>query len=490
MTSKNEYKEILKSTGVFGGTQIVVILSGLIKSKIVAILIGPTGVGISAVYNNILLMLGSVIGLGIGSSAIREIAKEHQKIGKIRVAKITQNLVLYLAVIGVIVTLICSFPLSKLMFGSNNYIIGFCIISFAVFFSILSTGYDACLKGFRAIKNIALISLYSSIGNILISLIMFYFWGAKAIPVTIALNALSILALNFFYTKKTVNTSTVKISIRETIKEAKPMVVLGIMLVISSLIEYFVINITNIVIVKKGSLAQVGLYQGAMQITNMSINLVFAAIANDYYPRLASFCNDKVGFNNAFNTQAVITVLLMVPILNVMIVAAPVLIQLFLSKEFSSISSFLYWILSGSIFMSISWCLYYIPLAYGHTKRFLYMSIIYAISKLLIQIPFYLFWGLKGIAIGNALTTFIYACIAYVLYRKIYTISFHKDFFRIFAILIIFSLTILSLEILKQNYSWLILLEILCVGIVCLYCWIHLNKRTDIINSLISRIKK
>ena len=45
---ERETGQILKTTTIFGGAQIIIVISGLVKSKIVALLIGPTGVGISA----------------------------------------------------------------------------------------------------------------------------------------------------------------------------------------------------------------------------------------------------------------------------------------------------------------------------------------------------------------------------------------------------------------------------------------------------------
>ena len=81
---KKETGQVLKTTTIFGGAQVIIVLSGLAKSKIIALLIGPAGVGISTLYNNILTMLSGIIGLGIGLSAIREIAKEEDIEKRIR----------------------------------------------------------------------------------------------------------------------------------------------------------------------------------------------------------------------------------------------------------------------------------------------------------------------------------------------------------------------------------------------------------------------
>lgn len=478
--NKREYRQVLKITSIFGGTQIIVVLSSLVRSKIAALLIGPIGVGISSIYNNILLMLVSVIGLGIGSSAIREIAQTQNKQEKIRVAKIAQNLTLYLSIAGLIITILCSYLLSQIMFGDGNYTLGFCIIAIAVFFSVFSTGYDACLKGFQAIKKVASILIYSAIFNIAISFILFYLWGVSAIPIAITFNAMCIFFLNHYKTRQIIKTSDIKISVAATLKEGKIMVVLGIMLMLSGFVDYIVSNATNVVISRNGSLNDIGLFQGAMMITTTSINMILSAMSNDYYPRLAKNINDKKKLHETLNIQVVIAILLMVPILNCMIVASPILIYLFLSEEFLDITNFIHWILFGFMFMSVVWCLYFVPLAHGDTKRFMFMSITNAVIRLSIQIPGYLLYGLMGLAIGHAISTILYALFSYIYINKIYNIKFELIFIKIFLTLLLMSSIILIIEIYGQNSLIFILLKITGIFIIGMYSYSQLNRYMNI----------
>ncbi len=487
---KAEYRQVLKATGLFGGVQIIIILSGLVRSKIAAILIGPTGIGISSIYNNVLLMLASMIGLGIGSSAIREIAQTQETQKKRRIAKITQNLALLLSIAGLIVTVISAYPLSKVMFGDSHHILGFFVIAIAVFFNIFSTGYDACLKGFHATKRLVLVSVYSAILNVILSFVLFYIYGIVAIPAAIAINAMLVFILNYYQTKQAVQVSDIKIKTSTTLKEGKTILVLGLMLILSSLIDYFVTNTTNAIISHRGSLADLGLFQGAMTITTMSINMVLAAMANDYYPRLSKNVHDKKRFNETINIQVIIAMLLMVPILNGMIIASPILIRLFLSEEFLNITDFIHWILFGFMFMSIVWCLYYVPLAHGDTKRFLGMSIANAVFRLSIQIPGYLLGGLKGIAIGHAISVIIYALFSYLYINKIYNIKFDQKFIQISLTLLSLSSIVLITDIYRQDKPIFILLEIVIFCIISIYSYIKLNKYINIIEFIRKKIKK
>ena len=65
---------ILKVMGIFGGVQVLTILCAIVRTKFVALWIGPAGVGLFGIYNSALDMVKSVAQLGIGESAVRDLS--------------------------------------------------------------------------------------------------------------------------------------------------------------------------------------------------------------------------------------------------------------------------------------------------------------------------------------------------------------------------------------------------------------------------------
>ncbi|MEG2281843.1 MAG: O-antigen translocase, partial [Rikenellaceae bacterium] len=51
-SDKKAYRDIVKATSVFGGVQVFNILIGIVRSKIIAILLGPEGMGISGLLQS------------------------------------------------------------------------------------------------------------------------------------------------------------------------------------------------------------------------------------------------------------------------------------------------------------------------------------------------------------------------------------------------------------------------------------------------------
>jgi PST family polysaccharide transporter len=68
------YTQILKSSSLIGGAQGINLLLGMVRVKFAAVLIGPVGVGLIGNYTAIQGLVGTVAGLGIQSSGVREVA--------------------------------------------------------------------------------------------------------------------------------------------------------------------------------------------------------------------------------------------------------------------------------------------------------------------------------------------------------------------------------------------------------------------------------
>ena len=69
------YGQILKSSAVIGGSSVVNIGLGIVRTKVMALLLGPAGVGLLGIYNSISDLARTVAGMGINSSGVRQIAE-------------------------------------------------------------------------------------------------------------------------------------------------------------------------------------------------------------------------------------------------------------------------------------------------------------------------------------------------------------------------------------------------------------------------------
>ena len=73
--TSSSYSHILKYTSIFGGVQGLVILIGMVRNKLIALLLGPQGMGLMALFNSTVRLISDTTGLGLGVSAVRELSR-------------------------------------------------------------------------------------------------------------------------------------------------------------------------------------------------------------------------------------------------------------------------------------------------------------------------------------------------------------------------------------------------------------------------------
>ena len=73
--SEHTYGQILKSSAIIGGSTVLKVGIGIVRTKIMALLLGPAGFGLAGLYMSIITLTQSIAGMGINGSGVRQIAE-------------------------------------------------------------------------------------------------------------------------------------------------------------------------------------------------------------------------------------------------------------------------------------------------------------------------------------------------------------------------------------------------------------------------------
>ena len=68
------FREIIKGTAIFGGTQMISMLAGLLRGKFLAIILGAHGMGISSLLSSAIQPVQQFFAMGLPSAAGSSIA--------------------------------------------------------------------------------------------------------------------------------------------------------------------------------------------------------------------------------------------------------------------------------------------------------------------------------------------------------------------------------------------------------------------------------
>lgn len=487
---QSSYRQIMKATSLFGGVQVFNILISIVRSKFVALLLGPAGMGIMGLLAATTNLISNLTNFGLGTSAVKDIAAAYGTDNQNRVdlvISVVRKVVWITGLIGLIITAIFSPWLSQLTFGNKDYTVAFIWLSITLLLNQLSSGQLVVLQGLRKLKYLAKANLTGSFLGLFITIPLYYFWGIDGIvPGIIGTSILSLLMSLYFSGK--VKTKNAKLTISETISESKNMLSLGFMISLSGLLGVGASYIVRIFISRTGGVEQVGLYNAGFAIINTYVGLIFKAMATDYYPRLSAIANDNKLSKQVINQQAEIAILIMAPILLIFLIFINWVVIILYSKKFIEINTMIYWAALGMFFKAASWSVAFILLAKGASKLFFWNELFANIYILALNIIGYHFWGLTGLGLSFAVAYLIYTIQVFIISKIKFEFTFEPTFIIIFTIQ--FSLALASFLVVKLfNHSLTYSFGVILILLSGTYSLLQLNKRIGLIN-LLKKYKK
>ena len=475
---QKSYRQIFKATSLFGGVQAFNILISIIRSKIVAVLLGPTGMGIAELFTSTTGLVSEITNLGLGTSAVRDVAAANEggnthKVS--RVVTVFRRLVWITGALGAVVTLILSPLLSQLSFGNKNYTIAFIWLSVTLLFNQLTSGQNVLLQGMRKLQYLAKANMWGSALGLVVSVPIYYFWRIDGIVPAIILSSVLALVLAWYFAAK-VKIAKIKVDRNDTIHEGKGMLGMGFIISLSGMIGMGTSYILRIYISNIGGVEAVGLYSAGFAIISSYVGLVFKAMSTDYYPRLAGVAHDNSQASMLINQQAEVAILILAPILTIFLIFINWVILLLYSEKFIPVNAMIHWAALGIYFKAASWSMAFIQLAKGASNLFFWNGLTSSVYILGLNIIGYKLFGLEGLGISFLFGYMIFFLHIYFVVKHKFNFSFNDDFRKTFGIQ--FLLGLLCFTVIKFLHSPLTyLFGIILVGFSSWFSLRELNKR-------------
>jgi len=487
---KNSYQQIMKATSLFGGVQVFNIITTIIRSKIIAVLLGPLGIGITSLLTSTTGLVSMLTNFSLRTSAIKDIAVAQVSDNNIRISKVVivfRRLVWITGLLGLITTLILSPWLSQLTFGNKEYTIAFMWLSITLLFNQLSSGQNVLLQGMRKLNYLAKANMIGSIIGLLVSLPIYYYWRLDGIVPALILIAISTFLVVWYFARK-VKIEKVEVTKQQTIFEGKGMLRMGFMLSLSGLITLGASYIVRIFISNTGGIEDVGLYSAGFAIIGTYVSLVFSAMGTDFYPRLSGVAHDNKKATLLINQQAEIGILILAPILTVFLIFINLIIILLYSTKFIPINGMIHWAALGMYFKVASWSISFILLAKGDSKLFFWNELIANFYMLGLNIGGYYFYGLDGLGISFMISYILYLIQVFLLAKHKYSFLFDVEFYKIFGVQ--FMIGFLCFVIVKITPTlWAYILGVFFILLSIWYSFYELDKRLDL-KGIINNFRK
>jgi PST family polysaccharide transporter len=362
---KHSYGQILKSSALVGGSSVVNIALGIIRTKAMAILLGPAGFGLFGLYGSIANLTQSVAGMGINSSGVRQIAEAIGSNDAKRIAITTvvlRRTSILLGVLGAVFLVVFSKQLSTLTFGTSQHAAAVSLLSLVVFFQLVSAGQSALIQGMRRIFDLAKLGVLGALFGTLSSILLVYLFREQGVVLSLVAVALMSLALSWWYSR-TVRVQSQSISAVQLWEEAAALLKLGFAFMAGTFMTAGIAYAVRIILLRKVGFEATGFYQSAWTLGGLYVGFILQAMGADFYPRLTASAADNKACNRLVNEQARVGLLLAGPGLIATLTFAPIVIALFYSAKFAAAVAVLRWICLGTTLQVITWPMGFIIVA-------------------------------------------------------------------------------------------------------------------------------
>jgi enterobacterial common antigen flippase len=401
-SEKHSYGEILKSSLLVGGSSFLNIGTGIIRTKAMALLLGPAGFGLFGLYGSVADLTQNVAELGVNSSGVRQIAEAvgtGERVTIARTAAILRRTSIILGSLGAAFLLLFSKQVSKMTFGSTKEALSVSLLSLVVLFKIVSAGQASLIQGTRRIADLAKMSVLGASFGVCSAIPLVYFLREKGVvPSLVSVAAMTILT-SWWYSRK-IAVEKVEVTLSEIRKEASALLKLGSVFMASGFMTMGVAYFVRITVLRVIGFEATGLYQSAWNLGGFYVGIILQAMGADFYPRLTASISDHEEANRLVNEQTLVGLLVGGPGVLATLTFAPLVISLFYSARFAAAVGVLRWICLGATLQVITWPMGFIAVAKGRQAIFFFSEFAWTVFAIAAALLCVKHWGLEGAGIA------------------------------------------------------------------------------------------
>lgn len=410
--------DIIKVFSLTAISTLVKMLTGLISVKVVASIIGPTGVALVGQLQNFATIAMSVSSGGINTGITKYVAEYKENEDQIKTllstaVRITTGCSL---IVGVLMIVFHSF-LSETIMLSEKYGYVFVIFGVTILMYALNMMLTSILNGFKEFQKYVKISIANSVIGLLFTLVFVLTLGLKGALISAVtyqsvmlfvtlwmLRRLPWLTWNYF--KEKFDVLVAQKYFRYTLMTLTTAATLPVS---QMLLRGYVIS--------EISPVEAGWWEAMNRISNMYLMIITSSFSVYYLPRLSELVDHRELRQEVIRGYKVIVPMLLGGFALIYLLRT-VIIRILFTPEFLSMESLFIWQLTGDFFKICSWLLGYLMVAKSMTKIFVMTEILFTLIFIVLGFLLMQWNGVVGITQGYMVNYVLYMGGMLLLFRK------------------------------------------------------------------------
>lgn len=361
---------------IIGGAQAVNIAVSILRMKVLAVWLGPAGVGLLGIYNNLQQMATNAAGVGMQSSGVRQLASargDESTLGRVR--RVLLLALLVQGVVAMVAVWLLREPIAVWLLDDASRATEVGLVGLAVLLGLLAAARTTLLQGLRRISELGKVTVLGAAGGTIVGLGAVWLHGMSGLVWFVIAQPLVTLLVALFYTRSLSRDSSRGMGLRDIWTEWKPMASLGSVFMLGGLVTTATLLTVRGWLTQDLGLDAAGQFAAAWGISMTYVGFLLGAMGADYYPRLTEVIHDQEAASRLMNDQLQLGLAIGGPVLLLLIGLAPLVIWLLYSDEFTRAVTLLQWQSVGNVFKLASWALSFSIVAAARGKTFFFLEL-------------------------------------------------------------------------------------------------------------------
>ena len=412
------FARILKSNAMLAGAQIVTLAAAFVRSKVIAVVLGPAGIGLVGVMSAFNGNVSALAAWGLGTSGVRLIASAEGAERQRKQAAV-RRFGAILSACGLVLTLALFWPITMLTFREDGHAAELLIAGLAVPCLIGATAWSSLLQAEGQVRSLAFLQIASAMIGLIVGTPLIYFFGTIGIACSIFLAA-ALPALATWWVARRLCPISSAVVMPDDIKA---MIRLGGGLVFVGLASQIAAYAVRLIVIRhydglgEDGLSAAGYYQAAIAIAGSLPAAVFGAMGTDFFPRVAA-AKDEDEAQSLSEKQIQAGLLLSLPLLTALLTMGSVGLRVLYDDRFETAAPLLAWMIWGVFLRLLAWPLGYWMLARGSLRTVVIVETASNLSMVVLPLFFVPRFGVVGAAYAYAISYVIYAIVMLVVSRS------------------------------------------------------------------------
>jgi PST family polysaccharide transporter len=416
--SNSELVNISIFTGLATGIKLI---TALITAKIIAIYLGPTGLGVLGQLNSFVAIV-MVLSTGAVTNGVIKYLSEYvgNKAAQMRIIKAAAIITTICSTVVSLVIILFNEYWSKILFKENSFQYNSIIVifGFTLFFYASFTLFTAILNGLKYFKKFNYLGIITSLVGLLFSVLLIIKLGVYgALLAAITYQSL-VFVFVFIFKNRIAELSILELKkIKTEKRDYINLFKFSTMALVSSILLPISQIIIRNMITKELDITIMGFYEGINRLSNIYLTLITTTLSVYYLPKLSEL-NDKVKLRKEILNGYKLILPVTIIILLVVYFLRNFIIQIAFAVSFNQMESFFAPQLIGDFFKIASWLLAFLMLAKAMIKLYIITEVIFSILIIVLTFFGIDLFGSVGAIYAYAINYFIYFIAMLIIFNK------------------------------------------------------------------------